>query len=43
MDYADASLVALAEDLGTHLVFTLDRSGFEGYRFGRRRSFRIVP
>lgn len=42
MDYADATLVALAERLGTDRVFTLDRRDFEIYRVGRKR-FRIVP
>ena len=32
MDYADATLVALGEELGTDLVFTLDRRGFSTYR-----------
>jgi hypothetical protein len=43
MDYADSTLVVLAEELGTDLVFTLDRRGFAVYRFSGRRSFRIVP
>jgi predicted nucleic acid-binding protein len=43
MDYADATLVALGEELDCDLVFTLDRRGFETYRLGRRRPFRIVP
>ena len=43
MDYADATLVVLAEDLNTNLIFTLDRRGFETYRIRKRRSFRIVP
>jgi predicted nucleic acid-binding protein len=43
MDYADATLVALAEELGTPDVFTLDRKGFSAYRWRRRRSFRICP
>jgi len=43
MDYADATLVMLAEELGTDLVFTTDRRDFEVYRFGRDRPFRIVP
>jgi predicted nucleic acid-binding protein len=43
MDYADATLVVLAEELGSNLVFTLDRRGFETYRLGRRRHFKIVP
>ncbi|MEA2601116.1 MAG: uncharacterized protein QOF89_2108 [Acidobacteriota bacterium] len=43
MDYADATLVILAEDLGTDLVFTTDRRDFEVYRFGRNRPFQILP
>jgi predicted nucleic acid-binding protein len=43
MDYADASLVALAEELGTPDVFTLDRKGFAAYRWQRRRAFRVHP
>lgn len=43
MDYADATLVALGEELGTDLVFSLDRKGFSAYRLDRRRPFRIVP
>lgn len=43
MDYADATLVALGEELGTNLVFTLDQRGFETYRLGQRKPFRIVP
>jgi len=43
MDYADATLVALAEELGTADVFTLDRRGFAAYRWQRRRAFRIHP
>ncbi len=43
MDYADATLVVLAEELGTEHVFTTDRRDFEVYRFGRDRPFRIVP
>lgn len=44
MDYADATIVILAEDLGTDLVFTTDRRDFEIYRFGGdRRPFRILP
>jgi predicted nucleic acid-binding protein len=42
MDYADATLVLLAERLGTMRVFTLDRRGFSIYRVGRRR-FQIIP
>lgn len=43
MDFADATLVAVAEELGTGLVFTLDRRGFETFRWNRRRSFTIYP
>jgi predicted nucleic acid-binding protein len=43
MDFADATLVALAEDLGVKRVFTLDRRGFTVYRVGRRERFAIVP
>lgn len=42
MDYADATLVALAEELGTSLVFTTDRRDFGVYRIGRRR-FDVLP
>ena len=43
MDYADATLVALGEDLETDLVFTLDRRGFSTYRLTRRKPFRLFP
>ena len=43
MDFADASLVALAEELGTPNVFTLDLRGFRAYRWKTRRTFRIYP
>lgn len=43
MDYADATLVALAEELDADTVFTLDRRGFSAYRFGRRRPFQLPP
>lgn len=42
MDYADATLVALAEDLDTDRVFTLDRD-FAIYRFHGDRPFRRSP
>ena len=37
MDFADATLVVLAEELGTRAVFTLDRRDFGIYRLGRRK------
>jgi predicted nucleic acid-binding protein len=43
MDYADATLVALAEELDTNLIFTTDRRAFGAYRLNGRKSFRILP
>lgn len=43
MDYADATLVALGEELGTDLVFTLDRRGFSTYRLNQRKPFQLFP
>ena len=43
MDFADATLVALGEELDTDSVFTLDRSGFSTYRLKQRKPFRIIP
>ena len=43
MDYADATLVALGEELDTNLVLTTDRRAFGIYRLNGRRSFRILP
>ncbi len=43
MDYADATLVALAEDLDTADVFTLDRRDFTVYRIRGRTPFQIIP
>lgn len=43
MDYADATLVVLAEELDALDVFTLDRRGFSAYRARRSRAFRIHP
>ena len=42
MDFADATLVVLAERLGTTRVFTLDRRDFSTYRAGRK-AFRLLP
>ena len=43
MDFADATLVALAEDLDCTSVFTTDRTDFSVYRVRGRKPFRIVP
>jgi len=42
MDFADASLVLLAEKSGVNHVFTVDRRDFEGYRTRTGRRLRLV-
>jgi predicted nucleic acid-binding protein len=42
MDFADSTLVVLAEELDTDLIFTVDRD-FRIYRIRGRRRFRVVP
>ncbi len=42
MDFADATLVHLAQKESITTVFTIDHDDFETYRAGRRR-FRIEP
>lgn len=43
MDFADATLVVLAEDSGAEDIFTLDRRGFSTYRMAGRKTFKIWP
>ena len=43
MDYADATLVALGEELNTNRIFTLDRRGFSVFRLNQRKSFEMFP
>jgi hypothetical protein len=43
MDFADATLVVLAEEPGTELVFTTDRRDFSVYRIRGRKKFQIQP
>ena len=43
MDYADATLVAVCEELNSNTVFTLDRRGFVVYRVNGRKTFEILP
>ena len=43
MDFVDASLVALGEELSTDRVFTLDRRGFSVYRLHGKKPFRMMP
>ena len=42
MDYADGTLVLLAEALNIREVPTLDRRGFSTYRTRQRRGLRLV-
>ena len=41
-DYADASLIALAERTGVTAIATIDQRDFSVYRVGGRRRFRIL-
>ena len=43
MDYADATLVHLAQRESLTTVFTIDHDDFETYRFGGRKRLRILP
>jgi uncharacterized protein len=43
MDFADASLVALAEEFGIGRIVTLDRRGFGTYRWRQTKEFTIAP
>ena len=43
MDFADATLVHLAQRTSLTTVFTVDHDDFETYRLDRARRFRIVP
>jgi predicted nucleic acid-binding protein len=43
MDFADATLVAVAEELDCTSVFTTDRTDFSVYRLKGRKPFRLVP
>jgi uncharacterized protein len=42
MDFADATLVLLAEAIGVRDVLTIDRRGFSTYRTSDRKGFRLV-
>ena len=42
MDYADATLVLLAEHIRCFDILTLDRRGFSTYRSSENRGFRLV-
>ena len=43
MDYADATLVVVAEALRLRRVFTLDRRGFRTYKRSDGKTFDVVP
>lgn len=43
MDFADATLVVLGEELETNRVFTLDRRGFSVFRLHGKTPFSIIP
>lgn len=42
MDFADATLVLLAEALGAHDILTLDRRGFATFRTRKGRALRMI-
>lgn len=41
-DYADATLIALAERTGVHSIATIGQRDFSVYRIGGRKRFRIL-
>jgi len=43
MDFADATLVRVAEREGIQEIFTLDRRHFAVYRPARGQAFTIIP
>ena len=43
MDFADATLVVLAEETGIYEIFTLDVRGFQVYRILGKKPFTIRP
>ena len=43
MDFADATIVCLAEETGIQNVVTFDRKDFTIYRLPKKQSFIIVP
>jgi uncharacterized protein len=42
MDFADATLVVLAENLNTPNILTLDERGFRTFRYRRNKLFRLL-
>ncbi|MFC1857664.1 type II toxin-antitoxin system VapC family toxin [Thermodesulfobacteriota bacterium] len=43
MDFADATLIVLAKDLGIDNIVTLDKKHFGIYRIGKQRYFNLLP
>jgi predicted nucleic acid-binding protein len=43
MDFADATLVHVAERDSISTVFTVDHDDFETYRIKGRKRFRVLP
>jgi predicted nucleic acid-binding protein len=43
MDFADATLVHVAEREGLNTILTIDHDDFETYRIGRNAKFRLLP
>jgi len=43
MDFADATLVTLAEETGIRDIFSLDLRGFTAYRIDKHMTFKIYP
>ena len=43
MDFADASLVQVANRERLHEIFTLDRRDFTVYRLKQNKSFTVIP
>lgn len=43
MDFADATLVTLAEEAGVSEIFTLDMRGFSAYRIHGKKTFTVWP
>jgi predicted nucleic acid-binding protein len=42
MDFADATLILLAEEVGVTEILTLDRRGFSTYRTSKGKAFRLA-
>ena len=42
MDFPDATLVWIAELLGTDRILTLDRRGFTSFRYQKNRRFKLL-